>query len=333
MQLEALPLISVIIPTYNVGELLAESLKSVFAQTYPRYEVIVVDDGSTDNTTEVVREFKDRILYLYQDNHGPSAARNKGIKRGQGKYFCFLDADDLWTPNKLEVQVAFMERHSDIGLVFSDCERFDSKGVIGAPGVIAQRFYLPYTPIPDAFMKLVMRNFIVLSTVMVRKRCLDKVGLFDENLRSVEDRDLWLRIAADFEIGYLPLILAKYRFHSSNISSDGELALRSLISVLNNNRRLFPGLVPAPVWNKRLADLYLKLGYSLLVKRHKTEAREPMFNSVEHGATIRAFGMILLTLIGWPIIGSLRWMRRGLLGASKVKGAFSHRRSIQPSDD
>ncbi len=226
MKSDPASLVSVVIPTYNSGRFIAQAIRSVLGQTYARYEVIVVDDGSTDETKDVLREFDGHSRYLYQDNRGPSAARNAGIRLARGEYICFLDADDIWAPNKLEVQLTFMEQHPDIGLVFSDEEEVSAEGDI-RPSLLAQsRFYsdlVSQKPLQDAFRKLLIENCIPTSTVMVRKACFAKAGLFDESLMVVEDRDMWLRIAADFGIACLPLILGKKREHQRNISANSEL--------------------------------------------------------------------------------------------------------------
>ena len=196
----------VIIPAYNADQFIAQAIQSVLNQTYGSYEIIVVDDGSTDQTKDVLKGFDGRIHCIHQGkNLGPSAARNVGIEIAQGKYICFLDADDLWTPDKLEAQIDFLGRHPDIAFVFSDHQNFKS-------GDVAPRSYLDEkketfgesfvteVPIQNAFLKLIHENFISTPTVMLRKSCLQKTGLFDESLWSVEDRDLWLRFAAHFKL-------------------------------------------------------------------------------------------------------------------------------------
>ena len=166
-------------------------------------EIIVVDDGSTDATKDILREFNGHIQYCYQENCGPSAARNTGIKIARGDYICFLDADDIWMPNKLEIQLAFMKQYDDISLVFSDTEEVDlDKGLHRS--ILAKMAFrsdiISQIAIQDAFTKLLIENFIPTSMVIARKQCFAKAGLFDEGLRVTEDRDMWLRIAACFKI-------------------------------------------------------------------------------------------------------------------------------------
>ncbi len=316
------PLVSVIIPTYNSGKYISHAVQSVLEQSCRSYEVIVIDDGSTDGTKDVLSGFHDRIKYFYQENQGPSAARNKGIKKAKGEYISFLDADDLWTSNKIEVQLDFLERHRDIGLVFSDIKEFDGEKIINRrSSCLAVQVYGPdnvlQVPLQEAFIKLLMTNFIPTNTVMVRKECFKKAGIFDESLRIVEDRDMWLRIAAYYKIGRLPLVLCKRRLHVSNISKDQGLSISSQIKVLEKHLHLFPDLTPSSLINKKLSRLCLSYGYGHLLKNRKRESRQMAFKSLSYTPTIRVFVLILLTFLGHSIIQFLRRSKRGLLGAEK----------------
>lgn len=268
------PLVSVIIPAYNADQFIAQAIQSVMDQTYRWYEIIVVDDGSTDETQGILKGFSGQIRCMYQENRGPSVARNVGIAIAQGKYICFLDADDLWTSDKLEIQVAFLERHSDIALVFSDHQDFQ-EGYVAPHSFLDDKrktfgdALVTEVPIQKAFFRLIQENFISTPTVMLRKTCFDKAGLFDANLWSVEDRDLWLRIAANFKLACLPKIFCKRRVHQANISKQPELTLHGRIAVLEKNRRTFPFLVPAETWDRELANHYCQFGYLLLQKNEK----------------------------------------------------------------
>ena len=326
-------LVSVVIPTYNSGRFIAQAIQSVLDQSYARYEVIVIDDGSTDETKDVLREFDGRIRYLYQANRGPSAARNAGIRLARGEYICFLDADDIWTPNKLEVQLTFMEQHPDIGLVFSDEEEISAEGDICQSLLAQSRFHsdlVSQKPLQDAFRKLLIENRIPTSTVMVRKACFAKAGLFDESLRVVEDRDMWLRIAANFGIACLPLILGKKREHEGNISTNSELTLRSRIEVWKKARRQFSSVVSASIISALLAKTHLQLGYILLAKDQRKEARQIGIRSLAYairhtvmsGSSDKslppfqwrlAMGLLPLTFFRWSMMQSLWRVTKGLL--------------------
>jgi len=311
------PLVSVIIPAYNADQFIAQAIQSVLNQTYRSYEIIVVDDGSTDQTKNILNGFKGQIRCRYQENLGPSAARNAGIKIAQGEYICFLDADDLWTPDKLEIQVEFLKHHPNIAFVFSDHRDFilgevmprsfldDKKETFGEALVTD-------VPIPDAFLKLIRENFISTPTVMLRRTCFEEIGLFDENLRSVEDRDLWLRTAARFKLACLPRVFCMRRVHQSNISKQPGLALQGRITVLEKNRREFSALVPAEIWDCELANHYCQFGYLLLQKGESKRALKAgltsvayAFRQIHKNRLLSSYpwglglGLIPAALIGW----------------------------------
>jgi len=221
------PLVSVIIPAYNAEKYIAEAIDSVLAQTYPAYEIIVVDDGSTDRTKEIVETqgHKDtgthvEIRYMYQENRGPAAARNAGIKIAKGEYMTFLDADDIWLKNKLEIQVK--EMADGIGLA----------GVGSCDGNIEHTKNISYK-------ELLIKNRFYNSGVMVKKECLDKVGLFDERpeFKAVEDWDMWIRISKYYKTRYINSPLVKVRVTQDSISSakNAEKMLHNELSVLKKN--------------------------------------------------------------------------------------------------
>jgi len=327
-----LPLVSVVIPTYNSAQFVGDAVKSVLEQTYSRHEIIVVDDGSTDNTKEVLQLFGERIQYIHQENRGPSAARNTGIRLAKGAYICFLDADDLWLPGKLEVQVSFMERHKDVGLVLSDHEEFDSTGIVSESFLGAKSFHseiVSAEPIKEAFMKLVVENFISTPTAMIRSRCFEKSGLFDETLKSVEDRDLWLRVSAHFKIACLPIVFCRRRLHGSNISQEQEHSTAGRIKTLEKNRSSFPHLAPRAVWHRELGNAYCRLAYFRLQNNQRTKGLLAGLKSLAHGVGeilaggspvsyqwALGIGSILSALMGWRASKSLWRATSSLLGKS-----------------
>ncbi|WP_324667972.1 glycosyltransferase family 2 protein [Geochorda subterranea] len=186
------PLVSVIIPTYNNAHVLPRAIRSVLAQTYSNWELIVVDDGSSDNTAEVMGQFEDpRIRYIRHDNPGmgPGAARNTGLRLAQGDYVAFLDSDDEWLPEKLEAQLGVFKRASErVGVVYCGVLRvYDGTGF--------RRTHIPRVrgmALQDA---LALEVGCTPSTTMVRRAYLSQVGLFDESLMTGEDLDMWLRLA------------------------------------------------------------------------------------------------------------------------------------------
>lgn len=210
----ASPKVSVILPTYNRPVLLARAIESVLAQTFSDWELLVVDNGSTDSTEEMIRKFQERdkrIRYLMEKKKGAGAARNRGLKESQGKWFAFLDDDDEWLPEKLTQQAAFVESHPEMGLLYAQAYVKDRNGkTVGMK---------PSTKPALNFLELIRGNTIPLLTVLVRRRCLEKVGGFVESFQGVaEDYNLWLRVAKEFPIGYLPQPLAVYHLHDGNMS-------------------------------------------------------------------------------------------------------------------
>ncbi len=207
--------VSVIMPTYNRAGYITKTLESIFAQTFKDYEVIVVDDGSTDKTEEVLRPHLDRITFIRKENGGPGSARNAGIKVAKGEYIAFLDSDDLWLPEKLNGQVKYLDDYPDVGLLFTDFEIFceDENGQERKLREIHINVEGP------CFDKLFQKNFIPTLTVIIRKSCMDAVGLFEESRDLVvgEDYELWLRMAMRYRLGYIPKITARYRCHNDNI--------------------------------------------------------------------------------------------------------------------
>jgi len=264
--------ISIIIPTYNYAQYICEAIESVLNQTYKDFEIIVVDDGSTDNTKEVIKPYLNKIKYIYQQNSGPSSARNRGIKEAKGEYIAFLDADDIWLPQKLELQIKFMEKEKEVGLIFSDMILFNEKGIIKNSFLKQKLFFnkLPIKPLSstekviydNVFNALLQENFIPTNTVIAKKECFNKVGFFDETLFSVEDRDMWLRIGLFYDIGFINFPLVLTRFHETNISANQELALKSRLKVMKK----FLNYSNLPIKSKKIIKqtinkIYFDLGY------------------------------------------------------------------------
>lgn len=204
--------VSAIIPAYNNAAYVADAVKSVLAQTYPPSEVIVVDDGSTDGTRLVLEPFRDLIRYIYQENRGEPAARNTGMRHASFDYIAFLDADDLWMPRKLELQKKYLEEHPNVPFIYTDASTFDENGVIDASIKVRYNLELPEGNI---FRALFDETLFGSGSVVFHKRCVDKVGCFDEDFRIGSDYEMWLRIARHFEVGCVDEPLMMYRQHSS----------------------------------------------------------------------------------------------------------------------
>jgi glycosyltransferase involved in cell wall biosynthesis len=190
-----MPEVSIIIPTYNRAALIQETLDSVYHQSYTDYEIIVVDNGSHDNTEEVVRKNRYPITFIQLEDSGlPAVARNAGIRAAQGEYIAFLDSDDIWLPDKLASQVRMLKDHQEIGFLSSNASVFCSK----TPDRTELFFKNRTIPPRPTLEYLLGDNIVITSTVLVRREILERSGIFSEDrrLRALEDYDLWLRIAA-----------------------------------------------------------------------------------------------------------------------------------------
>jgi glycosyltransferase involved in cell wall biosynthesis len=222
-----MPRVSVIVPAYNAAQYLPASLDSVIAQTYRDWEVIVVDDGSSDNTQTVLASYRarlnDKIRCIHQANRGPSAARNAGIRTARGEVIAMLDADDIWLPSRLERSVQELDRDANVGLVHARVARINQQGfVIDEP--FANRKYLAGRISHYIYTR---RAHIMCPTVTFRKCSVDTNGAFDETLHAAEDRDLWFRIARKFKVAYIDEILAQYRLSPASLSKDNSRMVTS----------------------------------------------------------------------------------------------------------
>jgi len=202
--------VSVIIPTYNQADYICDAIKSVLNQTYEDFEIMVIDDGSTDNTKDVLTEYNRKIRYLYQENQGAASARNLGIRESKAEYVAFLDSDDLWFPDKLAIQMDVFNKKPDMGLVCSSCIEFDKDKE--ANYIIRPRNYRGCS-----FGDLFIENFIQTSTAVVKREVFEKAGLFDEGLKVAEDYDMWLRIAKFYPIHFMKEPLVKYRVNQRGL--------------------------------------------------------------------------------------------------------------------
>lgn len=211
------PLISVIIPTYNRGWIIKEAIDSVLSQDYRDFELIIVDDGSTDNTLEILNSYQDDITVLRQNNHGVSAARNLGIMAASGRFVAFLDSDDLWLPQKLSSQVDYFNLNPD-AIICQTEEIWIRKGVRVNP---KKRHKKPWGMIFEQSLALCL---VSPSAVMIRRSLFDEVGFFDEKLPVCEDYDLWLRISCRFPVYLIdtPLII-KRGGHDDQLSASSGL--------------------------------------------------------------------------------------------------------------
>jgi glycosyltransferase involved in cell wall biosynthesis len=221
-----MPRVSVIIPAFNASRFISQAIESVLDQTFTDRELIVVDDGSTDDTASLVMKYGEKLRYIYQKNQGLSSARNTGIVKAEGEYIGFLDADDYWDREKLRHQVALLDSSPDTGVVYTalkvvnkDNHEIEERGCLVRGRI---------------FFSLLTENCVVgsCSSALIRRECFEKAGTFDEMLSASEDWDLWLRIAPYYLFDFVDLPLTFYRIHEGNMHKDLVLMERNVFHVI-----------------------------------------------------------------------------------------------------
>lgn len=218
-------MVSVVIPSYNCGKYILEAIESILAQSYSKHEIIVVDDGSTDNTKEIIQQYiksHEKIKYFYQNNKGPGAARNIGIKKAKGEFIAFLDADDLWKKEKLTKSIEFMERNNFDWLCTSMI-KVNEEGNKVIKRISDDSWVLNAETKEIRQLKNGLFFFssipVHTPTIVAKRKCFAKVGLFDERFLIGEDTDLWLRFEeAGFKGGYVDEPLTIYRYNENSIT-------------------------------------------------------------------------------------------------------------------
>lgn len=247
-----MPKVTVMIPTYNRADFICNAIDSVLGQTFNDYEIIVVDDGSTDNTQKVLSRYNGKIKYYYKDNGGEGSARNYGINKSGGEFIAFLDSDDAWYQNKLESQHRILEKDFNIGLVYTAQHVIDENGK--TTGEVKPQN-------PAHCMKDLINGCRITMTVMVRKDLFLKYGFFDESMKINVDTDMWIRLSNHTKIVYINEPLALWRRHGSNISGNMEQAYVGEV-------KMYTKLVSADVGKKliKLINLRLSKSYYLMAK-------------------------------------------------------------------
>jgi glycosyltransferase involved in cell wall biosynthesis len=210
-----MPLVSVVLTSYNHARYLSQAIESVLAQTLKDIEVVTIDDASRDESPAILQRYADRVKVIqHETNRGTYASLNEGIAHTSAPCIAILNSDDLWLPEKLEKQVAVMESDARIGLVHTAFRPIDADGnpIDGNP--LGVRFHP--NPQGDLLAELLTRNLFITSSVLFRRECLERCGWFEERLFGMGDWDMWLRIAEYYRIGYVPEVLTLYRIHGQN---------------------------------------------------------------------------------------------------------------------
>jgi len=287
MKLENNPKVSVIIPVFNSEKYIENALLSVLKQTYKNFEIIIIDDGSNDNTLDVIHEIKNRfnenrIIILEQNHRGCGAARNLGIRHAKADLIAFLDSDDIWFADKLERTIAVFNSRADVNLVSHDLIRVYSNGY-------KEMFFLHkrYNPKIDYFVNIYMSNCLVTSTVTLKKSVLLKNECFNEYLHPAEDYDFWLKISSRIKPYYIRKPLAYYLIREGSQSEDIDRGLQQIIKVL---KRHFPELKKKNFFaslklRKRMAQFLGAAGKEWLLR----------------GNIFKAVALFNRALVQWPL--------------------------------
>jgi hypothetical protein len=310
------PAVSVIVPTFNRGALLGQTLESLRAQTHRDFEVIVVDDGSTDNTRDVVQSFDQRFRYVHQSNRGRSNARNNALGLAQGRYIAFLDSDDLFMPDKLEIQVRCLEEREDVGWVYSSTRNIDEQGKPTGYGYEASAsgwihaevtFFLPLT--------------VILSTVMVRRQVMEAVGGFDENMNRFEDTDMWRRISRKYKALAIPEPLIDFREHSGNTMEDPRTVFESVCYYVDKIRRDDEDVDPSGLRNGASA-LFLHYGRAVYAQKQWRPLARPFLRASlrYRRSQVQAAEVLLATYAGNWLLGLDGLARRAVRRIPRRRG-------------
>jgi len=268
------PFISVVIPTYNSENFITKTLETVYSQTYNNYEVIVADDGSTDNTVGVVKSLflkypvRNKAL-LINKHEGPGAARNKGIKGASGDWISFLDSDDLWNHDKLERVVGYILKNEGIDLVCHSLVAIDgSKETLMNPSK-------SFNNKIDPFLSMYREHYLYTSALTVKKDILYQAGLFDNRLPSAQDYDLWLRLGLinKIKMGFIEESLSKHIVREGNISSNVERRLQCMLEISQKYYVELKKVSKVPIIEKTRFEgrIYSSVGLMFLRKKNITK--------------------------------------------------------------
>jgi len=249
------PLVSVVIATYNMAQHLPSAVQSILAQTYENIELLIIDDGSSDNTQNVLEPFlKDsRAIYRRQENKGQAAAKNHGVFEAKGKYIAFLDADDMWVSEKLELQIPVFSKSKAIGIVYAKVMCINESGEhIGIASNNMLRGRLS--------SQLFVRNNIGFGTSVVKKECFERLGGFNESIRMGIDYDLWLRFSTQYEFDYVDSPLLYYRIWPGQMSNNCKGRYLNGIQIMKNFLHNFPGVIDKKTEKAAWAYTYVGFG-------------------------------------------------------------------------
>lgn len=298
-------IVSVVIPVFNYARFLSRAIDSVLNQSYGNFEIIVVDDGSTDNTPLVASMYGDLIRYVPKKNGGVSSARNVGILQAKGQYIAFLDADDEWEELKISCQIDFMEKNYNYIMSYTDMSYVEN-GRLVHESFLHERSYKCLSS-GWLFASLLQESFILPSTVIIRRECFDQVGYFNESLTHAEDQELWLRVSRKFQIGFLDMPLTIRHEHGEGATSSrtkfhlGQINMLDVILATGLNR----DMQILALRQRALACWHH--GYQLFLVGDMKGCRKFMFRYVADGGSIRSIvRYVVASVLPFSFVNQLR---------------------------
>lgn len=268
------PTVSVVMAAKNYARFLPQAVRSVFTQTFPDWELVIIDDGSTDDTPVAVKPFLGdaRVRYVRSDRLGQPRAKNLGMRLSRGEFVAYLDADDAWEPTKLAKQLAVLNERPEVGVCHCDRLLMDEEGRVSPP---------PLTPTPSPaggegnIARLFLNNFVCFSSVVVRRAVFDQVGGFDPEFDLAIDYDLWLRVARHWQFASVPEPLVLYRTGHGNLSKKLSDRVATAVSIMTRHafRRGLADELPAGVVAEGFSSTCNTLGYVVRPSEPLTAAR------------------------------------------------------------
>lgn len=321
-------LISVLIPTYNAGIYIEKTLQSVLEQTYQNIEIIVVDDGSTDDTEIILKKFDDpRLHYIKQTNSGgPAKPRNVGIAASKGEYIALFDSDDLMLPTKLSTQIEALKATPDAAFCCTNFSKIDECGKITTAAfwetnknfqnldkskqdTFGNYYYYPN----ELTNNLLIHNFVATSSVLIRKDVLDKIGGFDESLANADDYDMWLRISPHYSYILIPQVMHQYRLREGNITSRGIYKLvDGRVAVLKRHMNKASNKTTASHVKKTILRYLLCAGYYYFQQQDLQKAKEYYLESIYTLPTYTAFKYFISCIMGQRFIDTIRNLKHSI---------------------
>jgi len=310
------PLVSVIIPAYNAEKVVIDALDSVYAQTYAPIEAIVIDDGSTDKTPEIISNYKELIhrpggdndlIYVCQENSGPSKARNTGIRAAKGEYIAFLDADDLWTGDKLDKQMDLFKRDQTIDIVFCNADTTKRKNgkiesfIMFNRNKLNKNYFGHDYIVLNPLEKLLKMNFMLTPSVIAKRACFKESIFFNEKRHYAEDWELWLKMSLHYTFGYVIDVCVHVRDEGDGFCANEDKMLLSCLDImedfLKENRSKISLSISKHELSRHVKNTYKSVGYYFATHQNTSLARRLFNKSLQEGFDIKTLLYYLKSLL------------------------------------